>query len=455
MSEAPVRQVGAGLADYPLLSALLDRRTRRFGRGMKMGGGPLAYSSTEPPAPLTLDEEAALAFAACGFTGRPLGELDYTSGTLQSGGGNILAGFGGRTIASGDAVQSVAVIVINDDGAWLLPRPQDLALGEVDTLVAMARERRLVDVYQRSRIRLADRRVSVPPDMPYSPPFNRWDANVSGSTYFLPVMELSGLYLNMLLSAFSPELGTFMRDDKNGYRPAGIGRFAKSKGGQLHDAATPLGYVGTVTYLETALLQFVTVELGAVLQNLALMTQALGLGGFTHAAVHPQWMTALGFISEDVSAARNCGFGVIKRTLAKLLGKDIGIPTAIGLEREGRTLIKTYCPPRYFRSMEEAVTAWVGRKFSSGGIFRNGGVGTPWKDGAAVAAGVQPYADDAVAATIAYAEYVYGRYGRFPVTTAPIATLVAYQAHRLDPAFYDRFYPEGALSPTQLRRDAD
>ncbi|HAG98200.1 MAG TPA: hypothetical protein DCL75_04905, partial [Ktedonobacter sp.] len=57
------------LAHYSLLDALLARRSRRFGKGMRLNGGPLAYESTHEPEPLRLAEEAALAFAACGLTG--------------------------------------------------------------------------------------------------------------------------------------------------------------------------------------------------------------------------------------------------------------------------------------------------------------------------------------------------------------------------------------------------
>jgi hypothetical protein len=54
------------LAHYPLLDALYGRRSRRFGKGMRLNGGPLAYVSTQAPQPLSMDQEAVLAFAACG-----------------------------------------------------------------------------------------------------------------------------------------------------------------------------------------------------------------------------------------------------------------------------------------------------------------------------------------------------------------------------------------------------
>lgn len=71
------RAVNDSLANFPLLTALRERRSRRFGRGMKIPAGPLAYESKHPPQPLTEDEEAALVFAACGITGHALADLAY------------------------------------------------------------------------------------------------------------------------------------------------------------------------------------------------------------------------------------------------------------------------------------------------------------------------------------------------------------------------------------------
>jgi hypothetical protein len=49
----------ARLCSYSLLEALASRRSRRFARGMKLNGGPLAYASREAPEPLSQEEEAA------------------------------------------------------------------------------------------------------------------------------------------------------------------------------------------------------------------------------------------------------------------------------------------------------------------------------------------------------------------------------------------------------------
>jgi hypothetical protein len=110
--------------EYPLLRALIERRSRRFGHGMELNGGPLAYRSSRPPKPLTLGEEAILSFAACGVTGYALAELPYRGGNEpESGGGNIMTHFIARTVASGDAMHAVTMFVINDAGTWMLKRP--------------------------------------------------------------------------------------------------------------------------------------------------------------------------------------------------------------------------------------------------------------------------------------------------------------------------------------------
>jgi hypothetical protein len=127
--------MGETLAGYPLLDALRERRSRRFGMGMKIENGPFAYESHHEPLTLTETEEAALAFAACGVTGYALADLSYGRGQ----GGGMLAGLLGRAVASPDAINTVSVFVTNDESSHLLKRPQDSAPDEIPTLVELAR----------------------------------------------------------------------------------------------------------------------------------------------------------------------------------------------------------------------------------------------------------------------------------------------------------------------------
>jgi len=56
-----------------------------------------------------------------------------------------------------------------------------------------------------------------------------------------------------------------------------------------------------------------------------------------------------------------------------------------------------------------------------------------------------------VDATIAYCEYLWGRYGRFPLYMPPYRTVLGFQACHLDVNFYEKFYQAGALSETVRR----
>src|SRR5262245_20987737 len=100
------------LGQYSLLDALRERRSRRFGTGMCIPSGPLAYQSRFRPVPLSEDEEAALAFAAGGITGYALADLTYERGE----GGNIMAGLVGRTGGAGGATQWVGLGVTKEEG---------------------------------------------------------------------------------------------------------------------------------------------------------------------------------------------------------------------------------------------------------------------------------------------------------------------------------------------------
>lgn len=432
--------------NYPLLDALRDRRSRRFAKGLKTSEGPLAFESREPPQPLSETEEAALAFAACGVTGHALGDLVYAPGQ----GGTMMAGFLGRTASSADAVQAVSVVVTNDEATYLLRRPEHFDSMEVDELATWAREGKLVELYQRSRIKIADKRCAPPLEMPFNLDCNQWDLYAPGTSYFVPVNDYSYMYINGLLEFLNETMGVFIVDDRRGFAPAGLQRFAKSRGGHLHDDPAA-GRTISIERLETILHTVVTVEQGMVLQNLSLMAQALGLGGFPNFAGHEfAWFEALDFRREKRPILDYLGAPKLVRFFASLLGKNPSIEYPVGLERDGKLLLGSYAPP-YFKNMEEAVLAVVERKFGSSGVFDAGNVDSAFAEPQRVNTESPRVSEATVQATIAYCTYLHERYGRFPTYPAAFRTGVGFQAAHLDLEFYAKHYKPEALSPTQMR----
>lgn len=248
-----------------LLEVLRERRSRRFGLGMKMAHGPLAYTSRHAPIPLTEEEEARLAFAACGITGYALADLCYAPGQ----GGAILAGRLGRTIPSGDAIQTVSLIISNDEATYLLKRPQDFAPEEIPELAQLAQRGEYTELYRRSRVKIKEGRIAPSLEPLVNLNVNRWSLYVPGSTYFLPVNEFTFMYINGLLDIFNETTGAFIVDERAGFQPAGVKRFGRSRGGHLDDDPGHEKVV-TVQMVENLVTEFVTVEQGMLLQNLAL-----------------------------------------------------------------------------------------------------------------------------------------------------------------------------------------
>ncbi|MGZ4258211.1 MAG: hypothetical protein ACXVRE_10660 [Gaiellaceae bacterium] len=433
------------LAEVPLFDAILDRRSRRFALGHDLRGGPLEYRSAHDPVPLTEEEEAIIVYAATGYTGYALGEAPYAPGPEpESSNGNIMIRPLGRTTASPDSADAATLFVFNDDGAFMIRRPHDYPREELPELVELARRRDYVELYRRARIRVLDHRPELPRRPPFTPPFNRWSTNLPGTTYFLLISDVTPFVFSLLFFIFGEEMGFTFFDERHHYLPAGLKRFMRSKGGHLHDDPNE-ERVATIFDFESYAMELAGVEQGLILQNLALAVESLGLGGFPHfGAQKYQWLEALGFRMEEISLADYTRRSPVVKTAMKLMKKNPSLMLPLGLEVDGQVLMKPYSPP-WYDSMEAAIHQYLDAKYGENGAWTDPNFG-PWQDNATVQAGIERYSQANIDAVIAYATYVYERYGRFPGLFGPLRSLMAFQAHHLDLEFYDRFYAPGAYT---------
>jgi hypothetical protein len=99
--------------------------------------------------------------------------------------------------------------------------------------------------------------------------------------------------------------------------------------------------------------------------------------------------------------------------------------------------------------MREAVEAVVELKFGARGVFRDPAGPGAWGRHDDVTRQIPAISDAAIDATVAYCEYVWDRYARFPAYLPPYRTVLGFQACHLDAEFYDRFYRPEALGETQ------
>jgi hypothetical protein len=357
-----------------------------------------------------------------------------------------MAGHVGRTIASGDALHTVALVVTNDQATYLLKRPRDFAPATLPEIIELGRSGAVLEWYRRSRVRLKSGRAAPPVEPLFNLDCNRWSLYAPGSTYFLPINDLTFMYINGLLEIFGDSTRAFVLDERAGFRPAGLARFARSRGGHLENDLRR-GRVATIRLVEQLVTEFVTVEQGMMLQNLGLTAQALGLGGFPNFANHEfGWFQALGFDMRQMRASEYLGASRLTAWGMSVLNRNPPVPMPSSLTVDGQTWLKPYCPPHY-PTMTAAVQAVVEAKFGPAGIKPR--AGTAWNEPTKVTGQIPAVSDAAVSATVAYCEYVWNRYGRFPAYPAPYRTVLGFQASHLDVEFYNRFYRPEALGDSQ------
>ena len=397
-------------ATLTLLDLLQQRKTRRFGRGMTLPGGPLRYTSHHEPIPLSREEERYLIYAAIGRSGRNLGDMQFVGRPGTSvGQGNALMNFTSRTVPSPCSAQTTQLFYTNDDGVFFVAdaagpdHPWDL------------------DVVQ-----LQSSRLDILREVPFMLPFNQWYTNRPGTTLFMPVTNIASLYLNLLLMMFSEETGYFIVDTDNGNAGCGLDAFRKSAGGHLHDDLKARRMF-SLRELDAAICETAIQEQGIICEHIALMQQALGLGGGIQSVGSGRHLLGM-----EPHIYPGLGFHFVVPPGKPLRANPVGIPQVW----EGPT-------PPFVPSMREAVTNLVASKFGPDGTFRKPQE-QPWVR-PDTAQQVPRHSERAIEATIAFAEYVLATYGRFPAHADACKSIVACQTHHLDEDFYATFYPDSAL----------
>jgi hypothetical protein len=415
------------MSKYPLFEALFKRRSRRISLGLRaVPAGSNSFTSTSEPEPLSDLEEAVL-IAAVGMTGLTLPDRPFETTTGEKILGTPNINFPGRAAGSTDNAQATHFFLFNDSGAYFLQRlaPPDSA--EPVTPEVLLRRAAA------SKVKILDKRPEFPREFPYYLDSNRFLSNLPGSTILFPVVDMTRQYINALMYLLTEPPGhrpAFL-DDRNFYLPAGVGKWIRS-GFLNEELKLPLGLLGTMrTQIEAELL----------LQNLILMLQAMGLGGWIHASVSPtQLLPALGF--EYVTPHyRGLDFFRWGTFVTSPRSQPIGLPPHI----------KGMCPP-YYPSMADAVQQVVNDKYSPGGaygdeayfrgIFRD-------DRGERYLREVPHYKDDVIACVKDICTYIYERHGRFPAHCDAIyAPGVWLQAHHLDLQYYDTLF-KGGYTETQ------
>jgi hypothetical protein len=423
---------------FPLLHALFGRRARRFGLGMEIPSGPLAYRSEKEPLPLTEQEQMLLVAAATGVSGWSFG-VPFGPRTPQSHAEFTLR-FTGRTAPTAAGLGTPALFFTDDDGCYCT-RTRDVRPALMQELTG-AREgvgaqegagglEHVLHVCRENTTRIRDGRLDLPSSPPHILPPNLWWANKPGSTLFMPVGDASEVALGIL--ALMMRHGVMLVDHETGEPAGNLEPFVRSG---LLDREKQL----TLAELQADVHECVCLELAFMGHNIVLLLQAMGLGGLYFNGM--DGLSALGARASDGVAGLGFTFTHDDRWVT---------PNAVGLDG----LYEALCPP-YYPDMHAAVEAFVARKFGPEGAYAPAASGTqaasgadgPWRDSAGVRGTVAPYTAEFVDCMSEVARYIHDKHGKFPGIRSTILLPGFVQVQHLDTDFYDAHYQEGAYLPT-------
>jgi len=404
--------------NFGLYDSIFSRRSRRFGLGMEIEEGVLKHSSRYSPLPLSEIEEAMLIWAGTGTTGLSLGDLPRT-------GISWLFQWTGRSWPCSCNSHSTELFFTNDEGVYML-RLFDLMPDEGETAIFAGKSKeeiveRALAMYRRSLVKLEDGRADMPKGEPGLFDFNAWNVNRPGTTFFIPVTNITVEYMVLLFIYFGAKYGFNIVDELAGGRSCGLDKWI-DKGLIRKDVELSL------FDLELRVLTTLNVEQAFIAQNMNLALQALGLGGWAFTGMLPHY--ALGVMPEY----KGLGFRFAKpeKTL-----RTVTNPVPVG--RDG--VFEALCPP-YVKDMREAVDKFLSLR----GGFWSGENPYPYRNPEGVLADEYHPSEERIEIVKDFCTYVYENYGRFPAFIDPMFVRLCFQAHHLDLEFYDKHYNEGAYN---------
>ena len=449
------------LFQYPLMSALFDRRTRRIARGTSLLAGPLSYTSTNAPLPLSALEEAVL-IVSTGLTGIVMhdGPLQIPSGGSEL--GTPFINVFGRSASSPDNSQPTSFFMINDEGIFLIKRLEGeealQVLGGLPPSKSDWADADWLAAAQAVKVKLYDQRLEFPRQFPYYLGWNKQISNRPGTTIFLPVVDCTRGYINVILNLLTEPDGQrpLWVDDWQSFKPADVVEALEWAGVELGLAGAngkiPYQVIGGLTRAQDKFVnQKIVLPLGLAstmqasyesffhLQNLMLVGQAMGLGGWVHASVGAPYILqrdasknflGLGFRMQSGKTWPDTNWPPVPASQ----------PNPVGIDG----ILQGLCPP-YVNSMDDAVDQLLSEKYSSGGVYGDLNVfKRPYLSENLAQEYLQNashYSDQAVAYTKQICNYIFDTYGRFPAhCDAFHVPGVWVQFSHVELEYYEKFY---------------
>jgi hypothetical protein len=408
------------LFHFPLMEAIFGRRARRFGLGMEIPSGPLAFKSNSAPIPLSELELAVLVAAGTGVSGWNFGVPFGPRQPAEH--AHFTQRFTGRTMPTAGGFGTPVLFYTDDSGTYLTNTRdvQPTRMRELERIEDDAE--RIMAVCREHTVQLSNTRLDLPAAPGHMLDPNFWMANAPGSVLFMPVGDTSEQVLGLL--ALFVGNGYVIMDDQT-KQPAGdLTPFIRS--GLLDEAK-----VFPLSMLEQSAYEANCLELAFMGHNIMLTMQGMGLGGLYYNGLNR--FSILGAFTN--AGIEGLGFRFIKN-------ERWSVPNPVGLDGVYEGLCPPYCP-----DMRAAVKTFVERKFAPGGAYDPNHPG-PWKQAAEVKQSVTPYSEEFMDCVGEIAQYIHDKNQKFPGTFSTIVLPGFVQAHHIDTEYYDTHFQPGAYLET-------
>lgn len=402
---------------FPLLEALLGRRSRRFFMGAEIPDGVFAYRSRHDPMPLS-ELEKLLVVMACGGN-TSWHHMIYRAQGYAPDLSNYAAAAGGRTFPSAAGFHTSQTLFTDDEGVYVLDARDAPSWSERDAGGRLDLDEVLAGLRACVR-KVEDGRLKLPAEVPHVEPHNTWVVNQPGTLLVIPVGDLAQHVLLTLCYMLQNDLVLY--DDIHDRAVPGIERYA-----DLVDVDN----VWPITFVDQIASNELTAELATSCYAGTLMLQAMGLGGWMFDGVDPFSMMG----ASGDSRAPGLGMRYEER-------EGWPYPNVTGR----KDVLEATCPPN-IPDMGAAVEAVTQRKFGRGGPFHPETPG-PWKNSSRVRGAARPHDDRFKECVALQAQYVFDTFGKFPATVPSTFVLQYLQAFHLDLEFYDAFYQPGSYLHT-------
>jgi hypothetical protein len=364
----------------------------------------------------------------------------------------------GKTASSPDNSRATFFFLINDTGIWLIRNPADreakMLLGSLPPRWDEWAEDDWLRVADSVKVQVSDSRLDFPRHFPYYLGWNKQTSNVPGTTILFPVVDCTRQYINGILTVLAEPDGQrpVVVDDWQPFKPADVAEAAVWLGAQFgFPKKIPYHPIGGIKWVANGFCnREISAPLGMqralrtdyesffLLQNLMLVGQALGLGGWVHSSVFAPW------VLQRNPAKGEFGLGFRFETPKKKWAHWPPLPSTqpnpVGIDG----VLEGLCPP-YVTSMNQAVDIFIKEKYGPHSMYGDPArFAAPYKD----PANAEEYLRHQVpfsAKSIEYAKeictYLYETYGRFPAhVDAFHVPGIWVQFSHLELEYYEKFY---------------